>query len=157
MSPGNKTLSVSKGRGWEVVKEEAEGGLSLRITGDSHWFLNQEVEGDFSLTGRLVDFPTRTWRDPVYGHVKSRSWLGLMFTLKPGVEPCFYNSYGFYRLAGEGWRGTPCHGDLAGSRRTGYQYPDDTGDWIRLERAGYAFLYVPLPGWKERGNLCAIA
>jgi hypothetical protein len=127
-----------RGAGLGIVTEKAAGNLSLRITGDSHLFLNQEVEGDFALTGRLVDFPTRTWRDPVYGHVKSRSWLGLMFALKPG-EPCFYNAYGFYRLAGEGWRGTPCHGDLGGSRRTEYRYSDDTGDWIRLERKDMLF------------------
>jgi len=139
IEPWKQDLVGVQGAGLGVVEEESDEGLALRITGDSHWFLNQEVEGDFTLTGRLVDFPTRTWRDPVYGHVKSRSWLGLMFTLKPGVEPCFYNAYGFYRLAGEGWRGTPCHGDLAGSRRTGYQYPDDTGNWIRIERQDMLF------------------
>ncbi|MBT3470723.1 MAG: hypothetical protein HN467_15515 [Opitutae bacterium] len=138
IEPWKQDLIGVRGVGLGIVKEEKDEELSLRITGDSHWFLNQEVEGDFSLSGRLVDFPTRTWRDPVYGHVKSRSWMGLMFSLKPG-EPCFYNAYGFYRLAGEGWRGTPCHGDLAGSRRTNYQYPDDTGDWIRLERQDMLF------------------
>jgi hypothetical protein len=139
VEPWKQNFIGVQGAGLGGVKEVVEGGLSLRMTGDSHWFLNQEVEGDFSLTGRLVDFPTRTWKDPVYGYVKSRSWMGLMFTLKPGIEPCFYNSYGFYRLAGEGWRGTPCHGDLGGSRRTRYQYPDDTGNWIRLERQGMLF------------------
>jgi len=159
IEPWKQDFVGVQGAGLGVVKEEAEGGLSLRITGDSHWFLNQEVEGDFTLTGRLVDFPTRTWRDPVYGHVKSRSWLGLMFTLKPGVEPCFYNAYGFYRLAGEGWRGTPCHGDLAGSRRTGYQYPDDTGDWIRLERQDMLFSTSRSPDGKtwELVRYCLIS
>lgn len=128
-----------QGAGLGVVKNDDAGKLDLRVTGDSHWFLSQEVEGDFSVTGRVVDFSRRTWRDPVYGYVKSRSWLGLMFALKGGGEPCFYNSYGFYRLAGEGWRGTPCHGDLGGSRRTDYQYPEEAGDWIRLERNGMLF------------------
>ncbi|MDA0841312.1 MAG: PA14 domain-containing protein, partial [Planctomycetota bacterium] len=133
-----QTFIGVQGAGLGGTAQETADGLSLRITGDSHWFLNQEVQGDFSLTGRLVDFPTRTWQDPVYGHVQSRSWLGLMFALKPG-EPCFFNAYGFYRLAGEGWRGTPCHSDLGGSRRTDYQYPQDTGDWIRLERKNMLF------------------
>ena len=139
MSPWQQTIIGVQGVGLGIVKEEPREDMKLQITGDSHWFLNQPVEGDFTLTGRLVDFPTRTWNDPTYGHVQSRSWLGLMFTLKPGVEPCFYNSYGFYRLAGEGWRGTPCHGDLAGSRRTDYQYPDETGNWIRLKRQDMLF------------------
>ena len=139
MEPWQQTIVGVKGSGLGIIKTQTPEDLQVQITGDSHWFLNQPVEGDFTLTGRLVDFPTRTWRDPAYGHVQSRSWLGLMFTLKPGVEPCFYNSYGFYRLAGEGWRGTPCHGDLAGSRRTDYQYPDETGNWIRLKRQDMLF------------------
>ncbi|MGI9443541.1 MAG: PA14 domain-containing protein [Rubripirellula sp.] len=139
LTPWQQTIIGVEGAGLGIVKEQTPDDLKLQITGDSHWFLNQPVEGDFTLSGRLVDFPTRTWRDPAYGHVQSRSWLGLMFTLKPGVEPCFYNSYGFYRLAGEGWRGTPCHGDLAGSRRTDYQYPDETGNWIQLKRQDMLF------------------
>ena len=139
IEPWQQTIIGVQGAGLGIVKQETAEELKLQITGDSHWFLNQPVEGDFTLTGRLLDFPTRTWRDPAYGHVQSRSWLGLMFTLKPGVEPCFYNSYGFYRLAGEGWRGTPCHGDLAGSRRTDYQYPDETGNWIQLKRQDMLF------------------
>jgi hypothetical protein len=139
VEPWKQNFIGVQGAGLGGVKEVTDGGLSMRVTGDSHWFLSQEVAGDFSLTGRLVDFPTRTWKDPVYGYVKPRSWMGLMYTIKPGIEPCFYNSYGFYRLAGEGWRGTPCHGDLAGSRRTRYQYPDETGNWIRLERRDMLF------------------
>ena len=137
--PWKQKIIGVKGAGLGVVKEIVEDRLSLRVTGDSQWFLNQEVEGDFSITGRLADFPTRSWRDPAYGHVQSRSWMGLIFTLKAGDEPCFFNSFGFYRLAGEGWRGTPCHGDLAGSRRSNYQYPDESGNWIRLERKGMLF------------------
>jgi hypothetical protein len=74
--------------------------------------------------------------------------LGLMFSLKP-AEPTFYNAFGFYRLAGEGWRGTPCHGDLGGSRRTQYQYPAEDGDWIRIERRDKLFrAYRSLDGKK---------
>ena len=145
-----------QGAGLGGTEDETANGLSLRVTGDSHWFLNQEVEGDFALTGKLVDFPTRTWRDPAYGHVQGRSWMGLMFTIKPRSEPCFYNAYGFYRLAQEGWRGTPCHviWAVAAERTTNIRTTAGIGfDWS----AGGCFSLPPGRGMARHGNWCASA
>ena len=104
---------------------------AFSFVGEGEYVISRPVEGDFTLTCK-IEHCAGTRGEPV----NSNSWVGLCAREHPERNNYGWGQeFGVMRVAQNGIRTTPDHGDGAGTRQSFQKLPDDHS-WLRIVRQG---------------------
>ena len=134
------TVKTKPLQGWDLgIAGEQELNFNLlqseentfSFVGEGEYVVTQPVDGDFALTCK-VEHCAGMQGEPV----NSNSWVGLTVREQPEKNNYGWGQeFGVMRVAKNGIRTTPDHGDGAGTRQSFQRLPDEH-DWLRIVRQG---------------------